>query len=70
MQKRVEIGNRTQAELIDFTKKLGMDAILESIEKINNGGYELISNPEEEMTYFTFPTRADVKAFLKAGKRF
>jgi methionyl-tRNA formyltransferase len=56
--------------LIDFTKKLGMDAILESIEKINTGGYELISNPDEEMTYFTFPTRADVKEFLKAGKRF
>ncbi len=70
VQKRVEIGNRSQAELIDFTKKLGMDAILEAIEKIQVGGYELIPNPEAEMTYFPFPTRADVKEFLKIGKIF
>lgn len=70
VQKRVEIGNRSQAELIDFTKKLGVDAILESIEKIHSGNYELIPNPEAEKTYFSFPTREDVKAFLKAGKRF
>lgn len=70
VQKRVEIGNRSQAELIDFTKKLGMDAILEAIEKIQVGGYELIPNPEAEMTYFPFPTRDDVKEFLKIGKKF
>jgi methionyl-tRNA formyltransferase len=70
VQKRVEIGNRSQSELIDFTKKLGMDAILESIEKIHTDKYELIPNPIEEMTYFSFPTRADVKEFLKMGKRF
>lgn len=70
VQKRVEIGNRTQSELIDYTKKLGMDALLEAIEKIHLGGYELIPNPIEEMTYFSFPTRTDVKEFLKMGKRF
>jgi methionyl-tRNA formyltransferase len=70
VQKRVEIGNRSQSELIDFTKKLGMDAILESIEKIHEGSYELIPNPIEEMTYYSFPTRADVNEFLKMGKRF
>ncbi len=70
VQKRVEIGSRSQAQLIDFTKKLGMEAILESIEKIHAGGYELIANPESEMTYFSFPTRADVKEFLRIGKRF
>ncbi|MES2519845.1 MAG: formyltransferase family protein [Bacteroidota bacterium] len=70
VQKKVEIGNRTQAELIDYTKLLGMDAILESVDKIHTGNYELIPNPNEEMTYFTFPTKEDVKAFLAAGKRF
>lgn len=70
VQKRVEIGNRSQSELIEFTKKLGMDAIWEAIEKIHIGNFELIPNPTEEMTYFTFPTREDVKEFLKAGKRF
>ena len=70
VQKKVEIGNRTQAELIDHTKVLGMQAILESVEKIHSGSFEIIPNPNEEMTYFTFPTKADVKEFLKAGKKF
>ncbi|AQG79672.1 methionyl-tRNA formyltransferase [Spirosoma montaniterrae] len=70
VQKKLEIGNRSQAELIDVTKKMGMDAILESIEKIHSGNYELIENDAAQMTYFTFPTKADVQAFLKAGKKF
>ena len=70
VQKKVEIGNRSQAELINYTKVMGMDAILESIEKINVGNVDTIPNPNEEMTYFTFPTKEDVAAFLKAGKRF
>ena len=70
VQKKVEIGNRTQAELIDYTKQLGMDDILESIEKIHEGGYQLIPNPEEEKTYFAFPTKHDVREFLRAGKQF
>jgi len=70
VQKKVEIGNRTQAELIDYTKLLGMQAVLESIEKIYSGNFKIIPNPNEEMTYFTFPTKEDVEVFLKAGKRF
>ena len=70
VQKKVEIGNKTQAELIDETKLLGMQAILESVEKIHVGNYELIPNPNEEMTYFSFPTKEDVKAFLASGKKF
>lgn len=70
VQKRVEIGQRSQSELIEFTKKLGMDAILEAIEKIYGGSYQLIPNNANEMTYFSFPTKEDVKEFLKAGKRF
>lgn len=70
VQKKVEIGNRTQEELIIHTKKLGMDAIIEAIEKIQKGGYELIPNPDEESTYFSFPTREDVKEFKRTGKKF
>ncbi|MTI88123.1 MAG: formyl transferase [Balneolaceae bacterium] len=70
VQKKVEIGNRTQEELIQHTKRLGMDAIIESIELIKKGDYELIPNPDEKSTYFSFPTREDVKEFKKAGKRF
>lgn len=70
VQKKVEIGNRSQAELIEHTKQLGMDAILEAIEKIHTGDYTLIENDAAQMTYFSFPKREDVKAFLAAGKRF
>ncbi|RRB06604.1 methionyl-tRNA formyltransferase [Larkinella rosea] len=70
VQKKVEIGNRSQAGLIKYTKQLGMDAIVESVEKIHAGTYELIENDASQMTYFSFPTREDVNAFLAAGKTF
>ena len=71
VQKKLPIHeNMSQAELIKKSKKLGMDAIIESIELIHQGNYKLIPNPDKEKTYFTFPTRDDVKAFYKAGKKF
>ena len=70
VQERVPIENQTQRELILQTKKIGMDCILKAIEKIRDDKVELIPNPEEEMTYFSFPTREDVSDFRKAGKRF
>ena len=70
VQNKVAINGMSQARLIDVTKKMGMDAILESIEKIHAGNPELIANDAAQMTYFSFPTRADVQAFLAAGKRF
>lgn len=70
VQNKVEIGDRTQEELIRDTKKMGMDAIVEAIKKIQESDYELSPNPDEESTYFSFPTREDVKEFKKAGKRF
>ena len=70
VQDKLAIGNMSQAELIDVTKKMGMDAMLKAIDKIHSGNYELIENDASQMTYFSFPTRDDVKAFREAGKRF
>ena len=70
VQKKIKIENRTQEELIQYTKKLGMDAIIEAIEKIQRGGYELMPNSNEESTYFSIPTREDVKEFKRNGRRF
>ena len=71
VQKKMPINeNMTQAELIKKSKKLGMDAIIESIELIHQGNYKLIPNPDKEKTYFSFPTREDVKEFYRAGKKF
>jgi len=70
VQKRVEIGNRTQEQLIRDTKRLGMDAIIEAVDLIHSGKYELMGNDDAEKTYFSFPTRQDVKEFLRRGKKF
>lgn len=70
VQKEVEINNMTQKQLIEYTKRLGMDAIIEALVLIKNDSVNLIPNPDEEMTYFSFPTKEDVKEFRRIGKRF
>ena len=40
-----------------------------AVEKLRAGKVDLIPNPDAEKTYFSFPTRADVRAFRAAGKR-
>ncbi len=70
VQERVEIGNRTQEELIIYTKKLGMKAIIKSIDMIEKDEVKLIPNDSSKMTYFSFPTREDVLEFKRQGKRF
>jgi methionyl-tRNA formyltransferase len=70
VQEKVEIGDRTQEELISHTKKMGMDAIAKAVDLIEKDEVELIENDAEKMTYFSFPTREDVKEFLAKGKKF
>lgn len=71
VQKRITIyKNMTQEELIKKSKKMGMNAIIEAIELIHQGNYKLIPNPDEEKSYYSFPTHDDVKEFYMAGKKF
>jgi methionyl-tRNA formyltransferase len=70
VQKRVAIGDMTLDELIRHTKRIGMDTIIEAVELIHAGGYELIENRDEDMTYYSFPTREDVQEFKRLGKKF
>lgn len=70
VQKEIQIGNKTQQELIIATKKIGMEAIAESIDLIYKNDVQLIENNASEKTYFTFPTREDVIEFKKNGKKF
>ena len=70
VQKEIEIGNMTQAELIRKTKLLGMKAIIEAIQLIQENRVKLIPNPDMDATYFSFPKREDVREFKRAGKRF
>jgi methionyl-tRNA formyltransferase len=47
-----------------------MEAIIEAIDLIDAGGYQLIENRDEDMTYFSFPTAEDVREFKRIGKKF
>ena len=69
-QEKIEVLNKTQEQLIIETKKLGMIGIIKSIELIASGSYELLKNDEKNMTYFSFPTRNDVKEFYNVGNKF
>ena len=54
VQKKLPISEKmSQAELIKKSKKLGMDAIIEAINLIHNGNFNLIPNPNEEKTFFS-----------------
>lgn len=70
IQKTIDINSETHSEIIKKTKKLGMDSIIEAINLKNIGGYSTLENDASKSSYFGFPTRKDVKIFLKSGKRF
>ncbi|ORJ58770.1 methionyl-tRNA formyltransferase [Geothermobacter hydrogeniphilus] len=70
VQDRIQVDNRSQQDLIRHTKKIGMDAIIKAVKLIDGDDYSLIENNDDEMTYYSFPNRKDVRAFLKSGKRF
>lgn len=70
VQKKVPITNQSQRELIIQTKRIGMECILEAIEKIRDGRVEYIPNPVDHMSYYSFPTKNDVVEFRRIGKRF
>ena len=70
LQKKIEIKNMSQSELIKATKHLGMELIAESINLISQDKVKLISNADSKMTYYSFPSSNDVKEFLRSGKKF
>ena len=70
IQKRVEIGDRTQEELIKYTKRIGMEAIVEAVKKIDAGDVQTLKNDDDQMTYYSFPRREDVEVFKNNNKRF
>ena len=69
-QEKIEIGNKTLEELIISTKKMGIDSIIKSVNKIINNNVEIIQNNDNEKTYYSFPKHNDVKEFLKNKKKF
>lgn len=70
VQRPVTIGDKSQEQLIRETKTMGMDAMVEAIDLLSTGAPELIENDNQKASYFTFPTRDDVRDFRAAGARF
>ena len=70
VQQKIDIGNMSQRELIKATKAAGMRAIIEAVTKIRNGDTQTLPNDAAESTYFSFPTRDDVREFRRAGAKF
>ena len=70
VQEKIEIGNRTQEELIKLTKKFGMEAIAKSVDLIEKKEVMLIANDESKKSYYSFPAKEDVRIFLSNGKEF
>ena len=70
VQKKIEIKNQTQEQLIIQAKKIGMEAIVEAINLINENTFTLIENDDSKKSYFSFPEKSDVDNFKKIGKSF
>ena len=70
VQRKLEIGDRNQEELIRDTKKMGMDCILLAMDLISCDNLTLIENNPNDKSYYSFPTKEDVIVFKKSGKRF
>lgn len=70
VQEKIEIKNRTQEELIIDTKKIGMECIIKSVDKIYRDDIKLIENDASKKTYYSFPTKKDVEIFKSLGKKF
>ena len=47
-----------------------MEAIVKSVDLIYHDNVKLIANNSKKMSYFSFPTKDDVREFKKLGKRF
>jgi methionyl-tRNA formyltransferase len=60
----------SQKTLIQRTKKIGMQLIIDAIELIKEDKVQFISNENLESSYYSYPKSEDVKLFLKKGKKF
>jgi methionyl-tRNA formyltransferase len=71
VQRKVAImPGESQSSLIKRTKMIGMQSIIEAVERINQQNFTLIENDSRQMSYYSFPTKEDVREFRKQGKRF
>ena len=70
VQERIEIKGQSQEQLINQTKKIGMNCIVKAISKIQANDISTIPNDDNQMTYYSFPTKDDVREFIRVGAKF
>ena len=70
VQKSINVDGFSLNEVIKKTKRIGMDCMLEAVGKVKRGEADLIDNDATEATYFSFPSKGDVKKFRQLGKKF
>ena len=70
VQEKIEIKGQSQEQLINQTKRIGMDCIVKSISKIQTNDTSTMANDDNQMTYYSFPTKYDVREFRRVGARF
>jgi methionyl-tRNA formyltransferase len=52
------------------SKDIAAEAIIECVRLVEAGDPPVLPNDESKATHFSMPTRADVKKFRAAGRRF
>lgn len=70
VQEKIELKGESQEQLITQTKKLGMDCIVKAISKIQANDISTMPNDDNQMSYYSFPTKGDVREFRRVGARF
>jgi methionyl-tRNA formyltransferase len=72
VQKEIPILEQTQSDLIWELKYLGAKAVIEACNLIALHGFNVktIDNNDEEMSYYSRPTKTDVRIFRNNGKKF
>lgn len=70
VQKKIDIEGMSQAQLIRKTKHEGMVAISDALDLLESREFSLRENDDSKQTYYSFPTRQDVKEFRRVGGKF
>jgi methionyl-tRNA formyltransferase len=71
VQKRYRIHpHDTLEDVMDRSKDLAAEAIIECVRLVEAGDPPLMPNDESQSTHYSMPTRADVQRFRAAGHRF
>ena len=70
VQKSVDISDcKTMFQLMRKTKLVGGEAMVEAIERVQNGSLSPWKNDTEHGSYFTWPTVEQARKFRKDGKK-